>query len=556
MNKIASSLLLSACVVASTLSASTQANKTYFSGRTEMQHRGRLWAVSAHHPSDTKSGKIGGMFSVVPFAFESTNEGGLAKYFGAGKDTTNGSDINGTVQVVRADAGTTNALVGRDIEHVYNYGGTGDTNAPMAGTLNFKPKQDRWGLHFCYEQSLEKLGVKNVVVSIDAPFVEVKNNLQMSVTDDTVSTATDPALASGKNSVSAFFKGDVEKTTTTGGAAKNQQAKLAYAKVPGKELKASGLADVRVTLAYDFVKENDCNVRLGASVIIPTGNKPTAVNLFEPIYGNGGHVGAAGNVHGSTLMWENEKHTMSFWLSGCAEYTYLFRSREKRVMGVWDNIETNTTTGVVITTNNKLRPWGHAILGVEAGKAGIFPLANVLAHNLYITPGSHFEGVVGGTFTWKKLFVNVGYNMFYRQQEMVQLANAWANDKYGFVPYFHDASTTAAGASFNGQSVTDDTVAKHAVGGPIQDVGVTSTKLYTYTASSVTYDGKVRYNIYPQVAQTPDQGTHTVLASAGISHKLKALHVSAVVGGSYEIPITNNKALQGWSVFGKVSVGF
>ena len=511
--------LLLTCSAAGVLEARTIANKTYFSTRNELQQRGREWAQSARHTrNNQQGGKFGATVDVSLFASRSTNEMGLGQYFGAAiKD--NDTDALGTVKVVRDDDPNyekTNALYANEIDHILGYS-AGAAGAPMYGTLTLRPYQERSGAHVRLGWNAEALVpfLKGFRFSVDAPIVRVQNTMAATEAD---------ALASTADSTSTpltYFTGGYAKTTPVG----DVQSALTHGKISTKTLSKTAVADVRVSAAYDVVTGADCGLRFKGSLIVPTGSKSDEKYLWEPVVGNNRHLGAAIGFDANSRLWENEAKRMSIWVSGGLEYTYLFTSREKRLFGLWEHQRDSGGW----TTINKRAPWRHMALGVKAGSKGGFPLANELARDAYVTPGSHFESVMGLTLCWRAFHFNLGYNVFYKQSEIVTLADAWQDDTFMFA---------------NGRDLDSLPSLDYF----IQKPGKTN--------SGLGDAKKVVAHVSPLTCTTPDAETHTLLLSAGYNGELRKHKVNASLGASYELAANSNKALQGWALFGKVGVAF
>ena len=547
MQKVLGGLLACLLAVSAGVQAEVVANKTYFTSRSELHQRGREWAQTAHHMrGNGQSSKLGADISINGFFSRSTNQNRMGEYFGA-SDNANGSDV-GSVQVVRS--GATNALYTQDIDK-----GSSSTTG-MAGKLTFAPTQDRYGATISYNQSLGIFKAKclnGLSLSIDAPIVRVENDLGMAEGGQIKSTAT--GITAGKDTVTSFFAGQVEKTT-----AAVAQAKLKNGLLSQTPLKETTLGDLRVGLNYDFVNEKDCGVQVHTNLIVPFGNKTTGVNIWEAVVGNNNHLELGLGVKGFIDGWHGKNWDVR--LSGGVEYTYSFLNQEKRMVGVYD------------TEKKVISPWGHAPLAVQNGKTGTFPLANVLVHDVNVTPGSLFEATLGATVSFNNFFVNVGYNGYYRQKESVAMQEgSWSNDKYGVAPWSYDASVAADFSKTNTSGLTDTN------GGAIQQPGkVTSSFEGIAYHDGVSYekdengDDKKDSNgdkipvmsatpasrnfLTTETCATPDQETHTFLLSGGYNRKIKNFPVGVVVGGSYEIAADQRKALQGWAVYGRISVGF
>lgn len=500
------------------LDARSQANKTYYAARTDLQQRGRAWAQSdptAQRASATS--KWGVDADIGLFATGSTNEYGMGKYFGAAMQPDL-SDAKGTVQIVPDNDRAylkTNALFGRQIDNSFApLPGGGAPRAPMSGTLTLRPSQNRFGAVIAVGGDLGRVAPKlaGVRLSLEAPIVCVSTNHG--------ATESDVVAASynGTSTPLSYFTG-AYATAVTG----DTQAALTKNKLSLKSISKTAIADLRFSAEYAITQEVDAGLSVHGSVIIPTGNRSTAEYMFEPVAGNNGHVGLGIGTKGHSLLWEKADKTMSLWFSGAVEYTYLFQAREKRVVGLWEG-QRDPAFSHTFVAIDKIAPWRHMVLGKkDLGGAGAFPMANVLAQDLYVAPGTHFESILGLTLKWKQFHVNLGYDVFYRQQESLSLVEAWPNDTY----------VEAAGKTLDG------------------------TVLNEYFIQA---PGKVTENstlfLYPQAAATPDQETQMLLLSGGYVGKVKSYPVTASLGASYELATNNSKALQGWGLFGKVALAF
>lgn len=509
-------LLAGACLVTSASAVSS--NKTHFAARNELQRAGETWAMSAPHKTG-KCTKRGISFGANLFYRESNNKVGLGKHFGV-SNKADGSDATNLVQVMLADDATTNALVGRDIDHTHVQA---NDAAPMKGTLNLLPFQHRVGINLGASVDLGKWSsVYGWDLSVSVPVVQVINNMGSTVSGSvaSVADADDDKTASG--TVAEFFAGTYTQPT-----GENVQSALAHARVITGDQKKTGIADVKVSLGYDMVNARDARLHVSGGVIIPTGTRGTGVNMFEPIVGNGRHTGALVGANGGVELWKNSDRGMSLWVSGAAEYTYLFQARETRTAGVFNSS----------TSENRVMPWSHAKLGVEIGEKGTFPLANVLTRSMYVTPGSHFDAVAGLTFAWKSFHVNFGYNMFYKQAERVRFADAWTMDKYGRAAYDYDGTGNAVVGDFKN--------------GALQPRSVSNSYLSGAAVATTEHADVI-------ACTNVDQETHAFLLSFGYDGKsfCKKFHMTANVGAGYEFAVDETKALDGFSVNAGLGVSF
>lgn len=97
------------------------------------------------------------------------------------------------------------------------------------------------------------------------------------------------------------------------------------------------LADLQFWLGYDWLNCDDYNFGFGLIVVAPTGNRPEACNLFEPIVGNGHHWEVGGLIRGDYLFWQNCDQTHSIRGFTQANVTHLFEARQKRTFDLKGN---------------------------------------------------------------------------------------------------------------------------------------------------------------------------------------------------------------------------
>lgn len=514
-------LLVSACVLTAQSLQAQAANKTFFVPRSDHHQGGRTWALTApHYMNYHQGGRFGFSTKAHVFHSSSDNKEGLGEYFGAAANADL-SDAVGNAKVVVADGDATNALHGREVDHTYDLNDGGA--ASMGGTLNFAPTHKRTGVMLDFDWDMSKMlkGMAGWTIGINVPVVEVKNSLGLTITDS-VPSDIDAGLGGTKKdaagTVAEFFAGTYTQSTTT----KNNQQALTHGRINANERKANGVADVKATFGYAFVTEHDSRVRLRAHAIVPTGNRSTGVDIFEAVYGNNHHYGLGLGGEGTLRLWNSAERKMSLWLSGAADYTFLFQGKEKRVAGLYD------------VANKKTAGWKHYALAVRDGQKPMFPAANKLVQDVNVTPGSHFDGTIGVTWAWKQFHMNFGYNVFYKQSEDTRLAAQWPVDRYGIVKVDYDADTAANFAN------TD------AVAGPIQHRGKTTT----------TTGGAVGYQVDTDVCSGADQETHSFHLGAGYQGNFKKMSYSVNFTGSYEFAADKSKALAGWHVGGGVGVNF
>lgn len=107
---------------------------------------------------------------------------------------------------------------------------------------------------------------------------------------------------------------------------------LCYATIQGcsGDHQITRLADITAILGWNFLNREKYHVGLGILARAPTGNHPTAVYLFEPISGNGGHWELGGHFTSHYMIWQCDERKNSFGFYLDANITHLFNARQTR----------------------------------------------------------------------------------------------------------------------------------------------------------------------------------------------------------------------------------
>ncbi|EKD72250.1 MAG: hypothetical protein ACD_45C00729G0001 [uncultured bacterium] len=91
------------------------------------------------------------------------------------------------------------------------------------------------------------------------------------------------------------------------------------------------LADINATLGWNIFKSDDYNFGLYVDATLPTGTRPSACYLFEPIVGNGRHFELGAGVLASWIFLRSgEYEDRYFNLAFDAKFNHLFSSCQRR----------------------------------------------------------------------------------------------------------------------------------------------------------------------------------------------------------------------------------
>jgi hypothetical protein len=446
----------------------------------------------------TDTGRVLRMKGIQATAFfgQSTAAEELGKYFGIGGK----SEL--TVKEDGPDVGVPASELSQDILALNFNLDTAD--AGFHSTIKFRPQQTFAGvglsgrMHFrdCYW------------FQVEAPIVYVKNNMHL----------TETIINNGGGATQATGFGGLPDVSTMKDAFK--QAGMLYGKIDGAQSK-TGLADLTLKVGYDnpFLNRKDLFMNMFVGVVLPTGNKPKAVYMFEPIYGNGGHTAFMMGSHGEVDLGKFKQGKL--WLSWNAHTQYLFQNTQKRSFDLKLNGQWSRYLSMYETQAKR-------VAGTAANATfGI----NLLTQDAKVTPGysGTFDTML--SYVGSKYYGGVGYSTFIRQAEKVELAKAWQ---------YTEASITAYDLT------ADDMNRFRTIGTAYADLDETDDALLAPIAE---------IDIDVNSAAHPSSVSHMVHANLGYHDKTRRYPFIVEAGASYEFS-RQKTALNRWALSASARVSF
>ena len=509
--------LLAVLVSIGCVSAKTYTNKTFLATRSHNDNMAMEY-TGWHKQCRKMLGKRwGGSLQATGFYQASTNKTDLGKYFGKYNSATGPTAKNpyaGQIQdfidvrdrpVPSAINNEAAFLLDPDYM-IHDYRGNIGSTLKVKGT--FRPKQTSYGIRLDYHQKLDKLA-KGLYFKVAAPIVHIKNDLGLCYTGDKVKqklpwTTTDVTLAS-------YLAGNVCITGT--------QQKLTHAKICGSD-STTGVADVKVTLGYNFLYKEHKHFGVRTSLVIPTSATPDGVKLFEAELGLRGHWAMGLGIDGAFELWQHGNKSLEF--VGALDGLYMLPETEKRTLGFKyaDNLGPNALNGANAISAGKLVPMGWYMLGGQSGKKEVFPLANVLTQDVTVRPGWQVEGVANLAFNWKDFTFDLGYNLFAKERESV-MEKCWADDTYSRAAWDYD---------------------------PANDFSL------SYDFYNVGWIQ--REHLITEVAATPVYVTHKIFGGATYAFNEWEYPFMMGIGASWEFSQGTNSALDGYALWAKVALTF
>jgi len=469
MNKMLKSLLVAALALsaAHVKADGSHTNKTYLNARAQGVNAPMAWSTFGELVKHKGDDRFGASVAVTGFWQRSVDGKEQGSYFLA----NNKSTIN--MQRDAAGAGVSTNEV--DLGYiVHRRSGGADTEAI---NVSLDPRQEVYGARLDYHQDLRKL-LKGLYLHAELPVVHVENNVRASVSTN---------IAGVADSIADYLKG----TAVTD--ANNLTEALKYAKVNGKQSE-TGVADIDLSLGYNFVHTKKYSAGVAVALTVPTGNESKGVYLFEPIVGNGKHLGLGGDLHAGATVWSSGERDVR--LCGALKYRYLFENKAVRTLGLKDTA------------------LGQYVLLGKVGSQTLVPAANVTTMSVDVTPGSQLEGAVSVAYNHGNFNFHLGYDMYFREAESLTRKGTLA------------ANHEVAARNFQ------------------------TTANYVLAVAALTND-----NLDVSAAATPSQFTNSINGSAGYVFRQWDCPLMLGVGAQYEWA-NKNSALSTYGAWLKAGLGF
>jgi hypothetical protein len=388
-------------------------------------------------------------------------------------------------------------------------------------TICLKASQAIVGVGLTYRQAFWELPCSNNLLwfEIAAPIMHVRNKVRLS---EQISADNTSLIEDGlpQNMIEAF-----------------KQESWCYGKIDDcKEMNKTALADLEIKFGYQWLKNDCCFFESFAGVLAPTGNKPKAHYLFEPIVGFAGHVGGEIGMTGIFKFWEscNEDYACSFVID--ANAWYFADHHERRSFDLkyrpWSRyMQTYSNKQQAEEANDLLE--SDPELALTLCTPGI----NVFTKDLCVSPRMAKIANSALLFTGCHAEAEIGYNFFTRDAECVKLASCWQEG-----PALKSIGH-GAGYTNNLQSINRYTISEEP--GDIQPLDVDSYDLNLIKEcdldlESAAHPGFITHTFYGSFAWRWDDVKYPCLVG---------------LGGSYEY-CNDNVYLSRWLGWAKVGFSF
>lgn len=225
---------------------------------------------------------------------------------------------------------------------------------------------------------------------------------------------------------------------------------LNYSRIAGAKSKL-GLSEIQAAVGWNYVDQDNGHAGFNLRMSIPTGNRSNAINLFEPIVGNGHHWELGLGFSGHVNLWEKDgEQTLGIYVDVNA--THLFNSMQKRSFDL--KFPNGFGSRYIL-----LKIFDDA--GQYSGKT--VPTVNRTTLKCETSFDIQFDIAFMFGYQYNELGFDFGYNGWIRSAERIHLKEGIAPNRYGLKGIQNVALPVAPGLS----SVTQSTATLH--GNPFSD---------------------------------------------------------------------------------------
>jgi hypothetical protein len=213
---------------------------------------------------------------------------------------------------------------------------------------------------------------------------------------------------------------------------------LCYARIDRCSHNKTALADLAVTLGYNFINDEDYHMGVGIRMLAPTGTRPNGRRLFEPIVGNGKHWELGADISGHAMLWRScdEESNLGFFVD--ANITHLFKAKQTRTADLKGKplsrymLAEKLNAGTVTTVGGVSGAAATTAASTPTVPSAVFanefsPLANITTRDVKVSVG--VQGDVAAQFTYTRCGFawDLGYNFWGRSSEKVSCSDSCAS---------------------------------------------------------------------------------------------------------------------------------
>jgi hypothetical protein len=295
------------------------------------------------------------------------------------------------------------------------------------------------------------------------------------------------------------------------------QPKFKYGKFFTGTLAEHGVADVELKVGYNSCMYEGCHLSSYLGVLVPTGNKPNARFVFQPIVGNNHHSAVLYGTNIGFELWHHDKHKLFMELDSA--FRYLFSNWQRRSFDVIDK----QWSRYMEVYRTKLEA---EIADINKDANGGFFGINLFSQCVQVHPRFSSNVTTAFIYRYPMITAEVGYNVFVRQAEKITLQ--WEER-----PQFKDVK--GMGFTNKARTIRENFACCAILPG--------------------NYTPVVKRDLFLDSAAHPCVVSNTLYGTFGIKNDDCRFPFIVGFGGSYEFALINT-AIHRWTVWGKLGISF
>jgi len=420
-------LLLSSCLTFASSCCTTDSSKCcnpcgggnpYFSYRSQSINAARELVGWQSYINKFQMDHWYAAFKVTP-EFTRTFEPCKLTHYLFGENLVNGElTISGTRKGVTAENSVTGAIARESHEWLADYFGLSPN---FVSTVKFEPRISNFLVDLsAYVGFGEKW--KNGFFRIHAPIVYTKWKLNLC---EDVQTGGTLRFDAGYMDTAIVPNADLPENweaAMKGVTWGDMQEALKYGKIDNcKKHDKTRLSDIELALGHNFIQDEDYHFGLMVRGSIPTGNKPEACWLFEPIVGSGGHfmLGAGLTSHAELWLSEDEEKRVCAYFD--ANIGHYFQRSQVRSFDLKNKPNSRYMLIMELDTNVEnlyAGPTGaEAIAPSHQYNENLYPLINKSTFCTDVSIAMQGDAAFKVAYTNGRWCCDLGYNLWGRSGE-------------------------------------------------------------------------------------------------------------------------------------------
>lgn len=403
----------------------------------------------------------------------------------------------------------------------------------------FAPRQTVFGVGLTYSTHFQ-VGDCRWLFNASAPLMHVRNTMGLSEKVTQEGQFYDVPQIAGQSDNNL----DQDVRTMTQAFA---QSDWCYGKIDCSTHTKTRLAFIELLFGREWHCSDACHFESFLGVTLPTGNTPDACTVFEPMVGNGGHVGIISHHAFGSQMWQGVQGDCSLNFECDLVFQYLFARTHKRSFDL------------------KYKPWSRylemyadrdqaALASAQIGvnTSGIFlatPGINVLTQDVKVRPGFNTAINMAVSLVREEgscgFNGEAGYNFYAREAECLCLKGC-LSDTAAIKDHVGNGVVNPV------RNITNDRLINEASFLNILFRGLTPLQVLDEYSSRVLKASDLDLSS----AAHPCVIAHTFYGAVGYDWGDRECPVALRLGASYEFSGRTDTALNRWLLWGSFGIDF